>query len=110
MATPISIAEEARDITIGLDINDRMCVFAAQGAARLEDQFSSEALMVPQLGEFFLSGEKLSAHRRTSRHLPLLRAEAANQQTPISRRNRNPRSPASQVNRAACATGRAAAS
>jgi len=59
MATPVSIAEEARDFTIGLDINDAMCVFAAQGAARLEDQFSSEGLVVPQLGEFFLSGEKL---------------------------------------------------
>ena len=59
MATPVSIAEEARDFTIGLDLNDAMCVFAAQGAARLEDQFSSEGLVVPQLGEFFLSGEKL---------------------------------------------------
>ncbi len=59
MATPVSIAEEARDFTIGLDINDAMCVFTAQGAARLEDQFSSEGLVVPQLGEFFLSGEKL---------------------------------------------------
>ena len=60
MATPVSIAEEARDFTIGLDLNDAMCVYASQGAARLEDQFSSEGLVVPQLGEFFLSGEKLS--------------------------------------------------
>ncbi len=59
MATPVSIAEEARDFTLGLDLNDAMCVFAAQGAAHLEDQFSSEGLTVPQLGEFFLSGEKL---------------------------------------------------
>ena len=83
MATPISIAEEARDITIGLDINDRMCVFAAQGAARLEDQFSSEALMGPQLGEFFLSGEKLAPTGGQAGTCRCFRAEAANQQTPM---------------------------
>lgn len=60
MATPVSIAQEARDFTIGLDINDAMCIYAAQGAARLEDQFSAEGLVVPQLGEFFVSGAKLS--------------------------------------------------
>src|SRR5271156_3495788 len=79
MATPISIAEEARDLSIGLDINDAMCVFAAQGAARLEDQFSSEHLMVPQLGEFFLSGEKLSPTGGPSGACRCFRNEAANQ-------------------------------
>jgi hypothetical protein len=79
MATPISIAEEARDLTIGLDINDAMCVFAAQGAARLEDQFSSENLMVPQLGEFFLSGEKLSPSGGPAGTCRCFRNEAAAQ-------------------------------
>ncbi len=79
MATPISIAEEARDLSIGLDINDAMCVFAAQGAARLEDQFSSENLMVPQLGEFFLSGEKLSPTGGPAGACRCFRNEAANQ-------------------------------
>jgi hypothetical protein len=79
MATPISIAEEARDLSIGLDINDSMCVFAAQGAARLEDQFSSENMMVPQLGEFFLSGEKLSPTGGPSGACRCFRNEAANQ-------------------------------
>jgi hypothetical protein len=79
MATPISIADEARDLSIGLDINDSMCVFAAQGAARLEDQFSSENMMVPQLGEFFLSGEKLSPTGGPSGACRCFRNEAANQ-------------------------------
>src|ERR1700723_649379 len=79
MATPISIAEEARDLTIGLDINDAMCVFAAQGAARLEDQFSSEGLMVPQLGEFFLSGEKLSPTGGPAGTCRCFRTETADQ-------------------------------
>ena len=83
MATPISIAEEARDLTIGLDINDRMCVFAAQGAARLEDQFSSEGLMVPQLGEFFLSGEKLAPTGGEAGTCRCFGRQAANQQTPM---------------------------
>jgi hypothetical protein len=59
VATPLDISGGRRDITVGLDLNDSLCVLAASGALRLEQQFSGEILDVPQLGEFFLAGGKL---------------------------------------------------
>jgi hypothetical protein len=59
IATPIDIGGGARDITVGLDLNDSMCVVASSGALRLEQQFTGEGLIVPQAGEFFLAAGKL---------------------------------------------------
>ncbi|MGA8223418.1 MAG: hypothetical protein WB780_17355 [Candidatus Acidiferrales bacterium] len=59
VATPLDISGGRRDITVGLDLTDSLCVLAASGALRLEQQFSGEILDVPQLGEFFLAGGKL---------------------------------------------------
>jgi hypothetical protein len=59
VAIPVAIADEPRDITVGLDLSDLMCVYAAQGAARLEPQFGGEAVLVPQNGELLLPAEKL---------------------------------------------------
>jgi len=59
VATPLDISGGRRDITVGLDLNDSLCVLALSGALRLEQQFSGEILDVPQLGEFFLAGGKL---------------------------------------------------
>src|SRR5580658_10338866 len=59
VATPVAIANESRDFTLGLDVNDLMCVYAGQGAAAIEQQFGGENLIVPELGEFFLPGERL---------------------------------------------------
>ena len=60
VATPLEIRGERRDVTIGLDLSDSLCVLATSGALRLEHQFSGEILDVPQLGEFFLASGKLS--------------------------------------------------
>lgn len=59
IATPIDIAGSSRDFTVGLDLNDSLCVVAASGALRLEHQFTGEGLIVPQAGEFFLAAGKL---------------------------------------------------
>ncbi len=59
VATPIEISGGARDITVGLDLDDSLCVLAASGAIQLEHQFSGEKLIVPQAGEFFLNAGKL---------------------------------------------------
>jgi hypothetical protein len=59
VATPLDISGAPRDISIGLDLNDSLCVLAATGALRLEQQFSGETLVVPQASEFFLAGGKL---------------------------------------------------
>jgi hypothetical protein len=59
IATPLDISGGARDVTIGLELNDSLCVIAASGALQLEHQFSGEKLVVPQAGEFFLAAGKL---------------------------------------------------
>ena len=60
VATPIEISGARRDVTLGLDLTDSICVRADVGALRLEQQFSGEVLDVPQLGEFFLAAGKLN--------------------------------------------------
>jgi hypothetical protein len=59
IATPLDIGGASRDITAGLDMNDSLCVVAASGAIRLEQQFTGAGLIVPQGGEFFLAAGNL---------------------------------------------------
>jgi len=59
VATPIDISGGTRDITVGLDRDESLCVLAASGAIQLEHQFSGEKLIVPQDGEFFLNSGQL---------------------------------------------------
>jgi len=60
VATPIEIGGARRDVTLGLDLSDSVCVRSDMGALRLEQQFTGEVLDVPQLGEFFLAAGKLN--------------------------------------------------
>ncbi len=59
VATPLEISGASREITVGLDQDDSLCVLATSGAIQLEHQFSGEKLIVPQSGEFFLNSGKL---------------------------------------------------
>lgn len=59
IATPIDINGGSRDVTVGLDLNDSLCVLATSGAIQLEQQFTGEKLIVPQAGKFFLNGGTL---------------------------------------------------
>ncbi len=59
IATPLDISGGNRDITVGLELNDSLCVIAATGALQLEHQFTGEKLVVPQAGEFFLAAGQL---------------------------------------------------
>lgn len=59
IATPIDISGGSRDLTVGLDQHDSLCVLAASGAVQLEHQFTGEKLVVPQAGEFFLNEGRL---------------------------------------------------
>jgi hypothetical protein len=85
VATPLDISGGRRDITVGLDLTDSLCVLATSGALRLEQQFSGEILDVPQLGEFFLAGGKLMPAAGTpgSCRCEELQARAAPPPTPI---------------------------
>ena len=59
IGTPLDISGGSRDVTIGLNLDDSLCLLATSGAIRLENQFSDEKLIVPQAGEFFLNAGKL---------------------------------------------------
>ncbi|MGA9185737.1 MAG: hypothetical protein WBZ32_10615 [Candidatus Acidiferrales bacterium] len=66
VATPLDIGGAARDITVGLDLRDSLCVRASGGALQLESQFSDEKLVVPENAEFFLANGKLAPVPGTS--------------------------------------------
>jgi hypothetical protein len=59
VATPIDIQGGKRDLIVGLDQNDSLCVLAATGAVQLEQEFSGERLIVPESSDFSLEGGKL---------------------------------------------------
>jgi hypothetical protein len=59
VATPIDIQGGKRDLVVGLDQDDSMCVLAATGAVQLEQQFSGERLIVPESGDFSLQSGQL---------------------------------------------------
>ncbi len=59
IGTPLDISGGARDVTMGLNLDDSMCVLAASGAIQLANQFTDQTLIVPQSGEFFLSAGQL---------------------------------------------------
>jgi len=59
IGTPLDIAGGSRDVTVGLSLDDSLCVLASSGAIQLEHQFTGEKLIVPQAGEFFLNAGRL---------------------------------------------------
>jgi hypothetical protein len=59
VGTPLGISGRPRDMTVGLGLDDSLCVLATSGAIELEHQFSGEKLIVPQSGEFFLNAGRL---------------------------------------------------
>ena len=59
-ATPEAIAGGQRDFTLGLATTDALCVRTTQGAVRLEEQFTSQDVVVPQSGEFMITGGTLA--------------------------------------------------
>ena len=59
IGTPLDINGGSRDVTVGLNLDDSLCVLATSGAIQLANQFSDENLIVPQAGEFFLNAGRL---------------------------------------------------
>jgi hypothetical protein len=59
IGTPLDISGGARDVTVGLSLDDSLCVLASSGAIQLEHQFTGEKMIVPQAGEFFLNAGRL---------------------------------------------------
>lgn len=67
VATPMALGDQPRDVTLGLMNTGAMCVLAARGAVQVQQQFSSETLVVPQPSEILLQGtSSLGAARAAS--------------------------------------------
>ncbi len=63
VATPIAIGEEPHDVTVGLEATGGMCMLAARGAMRVEQQLTGQSILVPQGGEVALAGGALDSLR-----------------------------------------------
>jgi len=59
VGTPIDISGQWRDITVGLSLDDSLCVVTTSGALQLEHQFTGEKIIIPQAGDFSLSPGQL---------------------------------------------------
>lgn len=59
-AQPISIGGGTQDALVGFDTPAAMCVRSASGAVRLEQQLSSQSLLVPQNGDVLLTNGQLN--------------------------------------------------
>jgi len=59
VGTPIDIGGQSRDITVGLNLDNSLCVLTTSGAIQLEHQFTGEKIIVPQAGDFFLNPGQL---------------------------------------------------
>ena len=60
IATPLPIGDHPRDATIGLANTGAMCILAARGAVRLQNQLTGEVTIVPQPSEVALQGESFA--------------------------------------------------
>jgi hypothetical protein len=61
VATPVSLGDRSRDATVGLTNTGTMCVLAAQGAVRLQNQLSGETVIVPEPSEVFVPGASFTS-------------------------------------------------
>jgi hypothetical protein len=85
IATPLEIGGGSRDVTVGLNLDDSLCVLATSGAIQLEHQFTGERLIVPQSGEFFLSAGRLVPVAGTPGSCQCLAAEPPGMRPPAPR-------------------------
>jgi len=63
LAKSIPIADTPQDISVGFETPGLMCVRANRGAVRLEEQFGSQSVVVPQGGDVVLPNGQLEALR-----------------------------------------------
>ena len=66
LAKPIAIGDGPEDILVGFDSPGLMCVRAARGAVRLEEQFGSQSVVVPQGADVLLANGQLEGMRQNS--------------------------------------------
>jgi hypothetical protein len=68
VAKPISISGGPQDTVVGFDTPATMCIRAASGAVRLEQQFTGQSLIVPQGGDILIPDGRFESLRNASGH------------------------------------------
>ena len=66
VASPMAIVGAPRDVTVSLEPSGAMCVLAARGAVRIEQQLTGQSVLVPQGGELSLTGGQIESMRSAS--------------------------------------------
>jgi hypothetical protein len=65
-AQPISIGEATQDLLVGFDNPGAMCVRAARGAVRIEQQLTGQSVVIPQTGDVLLLNAQLDSLRTST--------------------------------------------
>jgi len=66
LAKSIAIGDGPQDLLVGFDTPGLMCVRAGRGAVRLEEQFGSQSVVVPQGGDVTVANGQLEGLRTNS--------------------------------------------
>ncbi len=66
VATPMAIGEGLRETVLGLESTGTMCLLATRGAVRVEQQLTTQVLLVPQGGEIAFAGGQLESLQNTA--------------------------------------------
>lgn len=67
-ATPVAIGDSPQDLIVGFEAAGAMCVRAASGAVRLEQQLTGQSVIVPQNGNLLIANGQLDALRTAAGH------------------------------------------
>jgi hypothetical protein len=67
-AHPISIGGGPQDVLVGLDSKGAMCIRAAKGAVRIEQQLTGQNLLIPQNGDVSLTNGQLESLQTAGGH------------------------------------------
>ncbi len=65
-ARTIAIGNEPQDALVGLDRAGMMCIHAAKGAVRVEQQLSGQTVLIPQNGDVSLTNGQLETLRNST--------------------------------------------
>lgn len=66
LAKTVAIGDGPQDVLVGFDAPGLMCVRAARGAVRLEEQFGGQSVMVPQGGDVTIANGQIQGMRDAS--------------------------------------------
>ena len=97
---PIAIGDGPQDALVGFDATGAMCVRAYRGAVRLEQQLTSQNIVVPQSSDILLvngqldglrsGGDRCSCDPELTKYLPPAQLETVPPSAPTEDANANP--------------------